>query len=95
MILFDDVSKFYGEVLGVNRVNLSIPPGITSLGASSAPSSGSANAAPVANSAIPRPSHSDDARCSPGSRHAKRSAIMRSAPGGFTTSSAPSSQCAS
>ena len=31
MILFDDVSKFYGEVLGVNRVNLSIPPGITSL----------------------------------------------------------------
>jgi ABC-2 type transport system ATP-binding protein len=31
MILFDDISKFYGEVLGVNRVNLSIPPGITSL----------------------------------------------------------------
>ncbi len=31
MILFDDVSKFYGEVLGVNRVNLSIPTGITSL----------------------------------------------------------------
>jgi ABC-2 type transport system ATP-binding protein len=30
-ILFEDVSKFYGEVLGVNRVNLSIPPGITSL----------------------------------------------------------------
>jgi len=30
-IVFDDVSKFYGEVLGVNRVNLSIPPGITSL----------------------------------------------------------------
>jgi ABC-2 type transport system ATP-binding protein len=28
---FDNVSKFYGEVLGVNRVNLSIPPGITSL----------------------------------------------------------------
>jgi ABC-2 type transport system ATP-binding protein len=25
------VSKFYGEILGVNRVNLSIPPGITSL----------------------------------------------------------------
>ena len=23
--------KFYGDVLGVNRVNLSIPPGITSL----------------------------------------------------------------
>ena len=30
-VVFDDVSKFYGEVLGVNRVNLSIPPGITSL----------------------------------------------------------------
>jgi ABC-2 type transport system ATP-binding protein len=30
-IVFDDVSKFYGEVLGVNRVNLSIPAGITSL----------------------------------------------------------------
>jgi len=30
-ILFDNVSRFYGEVLGVNRVNLSIPPGITSL----------------------------------------------------------------
>ena len=30
-ILFENVSKFYGEVLGVNRVNLSIPPGITSL----------------------------------------------------------------
>ena len=30
-IVFDDVSKFYGEVLGVNRVNLSIEPGITSL----------------------------------------------------------------
>src|ERR1035437_4320947 len=30
-IIFDDVSKFYGEILGVNRVNLSIPPGITSL----------------------------------------------------------------
>jgi ABC-2 type transport system ATP-binding protein len=30
-IIFDDVSRFYGEVLGVNRVNLSIPPGITSL----------------------------------------------------------------
>ena len=24
-IIFDDVSKFYGEVLGVNRVNLSLP----------------------------------------------------------------------
>jgi ABC-2 type transport system ATP-binding protein len=31
MILFDDVSKFYGEILGVNRVNLQIAPGITSL----------------------------------------------------------------
>lgn len=31
MIAFDDVSKFYGEVLGVNRVNLQIAPGITSL----------------------------------------------------------------
>lgn len=30
-IRFDDVSKFYGEVLGVNRVSLTIPPGITSL----------------------------------------------------------------
>jgi len=30
-IVFDDVSKFYGEVLGVNKVNLSIPSGITSL----------------------------------------------------------------
>jgi ABC-2 type transport system ATP-binding protein len=30
-IVFDDVSKFYGDVLGVNRVNLSIPAGITSL----------------------------------------------------------------
>jgi ABC-2 type transport system ATP-binding protein len=27
----DDVSKFYGEVLGVNRVNLEIGPGLTSL----------------------------------------------------------------
>lgn len=31
MIIFDDVSKFYGEILGVNRVNLQIEPGITSL----------------------------------------------------------------
>lgn len=31
LIVFDNVSKFYGEVLGVNRVSLSIPPGITSL----------------------------------------------------------------
>src|SRR5436190_21288833 len=30
-IIFDDVSKFYGEILGVNRVNLQIAPGITSL----------------------------------------------------------------
>lgn len=30
-IVFEDVSKFYGEILGVNRVNLSIPSGITSL----------------------------------------------------------------
>jgi ABC-2 type transport system ATP-binding protein len=30
-IVFDNVSRFYGEVLGVNRVNLSIGPGITSL----------------------------------------------------------------
>jgi ABC-2 type transport system ATP-binding protein len=31
MIVFEDVSKFYGDVLGVNRVNLEISPGITSL----------------------------------------------------------------
>lgn len=31
LIRLDDVSKFYGEVLGVNKINLSIPPGITSL----------------------------------------------------------------
>jgi ABC-2 type transport system ATP-binding protein len=30
-IVFEDVSKFYGEVLGVNRVTLSLPAGITSL----------------------------------------------------------------
>jgi ABC-2 type transport system ATP-binding protein len=30
-IVFEDVSKFYGEVLGVNRVSLSIPPGVTTL----------------------------------------------------------------
>lgn len=30
-IVLDGVSKFYGEVLGINRVSLSIPPGITSL----------------------------------------------------------------
>ena len=31
LIIFEDVSKFYGEILGVNRVNLKITPGITSL----------------------------------------------------------------
>ena len=31
MIVFEDVSKFYGEILGVNRVTLAIEPGITSL----------------------------------------------------------------
>ena len=31
LIIFENVSKFYGEVLGVNRVNLAIEPGITSL----------------------------------------------------------------
>ena len=31
LIFFDTVSKFYGEVLGVNRVSLAIEPGITSL----------------------------------------------------------------
>jgi ABC-2 type transport system ATP-binding protein len=30
-IIFDNVSKFYGEILGVNRVSLDIPPGITTL----------------------------------------------------------------
>ncbi|MCC6857727.1 MAG: ABC transporter ATP-binding protein [Bryobacterales bacterium] len=30
-IVFEDVSRFYGEILGVNHVNLSIPPGVTSL----------------------------------------------------------------
>jgi ABC-2 type transport system ATP-binding protein len=30
-IIFENVSKFYGEVLGVNRVNLSLPTGVTSL----------------------------------------------------------------
>jgi ABC-2 type transport system ATP-binding protein len=30
-VTFENVSRFYGEVLGVNRVTLSIPPGITSL----------------------------------------------------------------
>jgi ABC-2 type transport system ATP-binding protein len=31
LIVFDNVSKFYGEILGVNRLNLQIAPGITSL----------------------------------------------------------------
>jgi ABC-2 type transport system ATP-binding protein len=31
MLVFEEVSKFYGEVLGVNHVTLNIPPGITSL----------------------------------------------------------------
>jgi ABC-2 type transport system ATP-binding protein len=30
-IVFDNISKFYGEVLGINRVHLEIPAGITSL----------------------------------------------------------------
>jgi ABC-2 type transport system ATP-binding protein len=30
-VTFENVSKFYGDVLGVNRVNLAIPPGITGL----------------------------------------------------------------
>jgi ABC-2 type transport system ATP-binding protein len=30
-VVCEGVSKFYGEVLGINRVNLSIPPGITGL----------------------------------------------------------------
>ena len=30
-IIYEDVSKFYGEVLGVNGVTLSVPPGITGL----------------------------------------------------------------
>lgn len=30
-VIFDNVSRFYGEVLGVNRVTLNIAPGITSL----------------------------------------------------------------
>src|SRR5881394_1196493 len=31
LIVFENVSKFYGEILGVNRVSLEIPSGITSL----------------------------------------------------------------
>jgi ABC-2 type transport system ATP-binding protein len=30
-IVFDNISRFYGDVLGVNRVSLVIPPGVTSL----------------------------------------------------------------
>jgi len=30
-VVFEDVSRFYGEVLGVTHVNLTIPPGVTSL----------------------------------------------------------------
>ena len=30
-IRFENVSKFYGEVLGVNRVSLTLSPGITTL----------------------------------------------------------------
>ena len=31
LITFDNVSKFYGEALGVNRVTLALEPGITSI----------------------------------------------------------------
>jgi ABC-2 type transport system ATP-binding protein len=31
LVVYENVSRFYGEVLGVNRVNLTIPPGVTSL----------------------------------------------------------------
>ncbi|HEX3877450.1 MAG TPA: ABC transporter ATP-binding protein [Bryobacteraceae bacterium] len=31
LIAFANVSRFYGEVLGINKVSLTIPPGITSL----------------------------------------------------------------
>ncbi|MBN2588464.1 MAG: ABC transporter ATP-binding protein [Sedimentisphaerales bacterium] len=31
LIILDNVSRFYGEVLGINRVTLSLKPGITSL----------------------------------------------------------------
>ncbi len=31
MITFANVSRFYGEVLGINNVSLAIPPGVTSL----------------------------------------------------------------
>jgi ABC-2 type transport system ATP-binding protein len=31
LVTFSNVSRFYGEVLGINKVSLGIPPGITSL----------------------------------------------------------------
>jgi len=31
LITFNNVSRFYGEVLGINKVSFSIPPGVTSL----------------------------------------------------------------
>ncbi len=31
LITFSNISRFYGEVLGINNVSLSIPPGVTSL----------------------------------------------------------------
>src|SRR5580700_2088727 len=31
LITFGNVSRFYGEVLGINKVSLAIPPGVTSL----------------------------------------------------------------
>jgi ABC-2 type transport system ATP-binding protein len=31
LVTFGNVSRFYGEVLGINKVSLTIPPGITSL----------------------------------------------------------------
>ena len=31
LITFSNISRFYGEVLGINKVSLAIPPGITSL----------------------------------------------------------------
>jgi len=31
LVTFNNVSRFYGEVLGINKVSLTIPPGITSL----------------------------------------------------------------
>jgi ABC-2 type transport system ATP-binding protein len=31
LIVLEEISKFYGEVLGVNHINLHMPPGITSL----------------------------------------------------------------